>query len=119
MKWHGIEYSGTATFYLEVSHFSPPQTRSSSSMYTVQLVSTCSVCHERHISIPQKSYLMHYTALPFNCEHGHRVDDMAVVEPDSRTKPYINLPTNIKRLAPDCLSESSGGNITTDKLEKD
>ena len=87
-------------------------------MYTVQLLSTCSVCHERHISLPHKSYLMHYTALPFNCEHGHRIEDMMVVEPDSRTRPFVTLPPDIRRLAPDCLSESSGGILTPDKLDK-
>ena len=102
-----------------LANFSPPQTRGSNSMHTAQLISACSVCHERHISITHKSYLTHYTALPFNCEHGHRIEDMAMVEPESRTKPFINLPADIRRLAPECLSESSGGQITNDKLDAD
>ena len=88
-------------------------------MQTAQLISSCSVCHKRHISITHKSYLTHYTALPFNCEHGHRIQDMVMVEQDSRTKPFINLPADIRRLAPECLSESSGGQITNDKLDAD
>ena len=40
-------------------------------------------------------------------------------EDEEHTLPLIDLPSKLQKLAPDCLSESSGGSVTTDKLEKD
>ena len=44
---------------------------------------------------------------------------MHVQKEEDRTLPFIELPSKLQKLAPDCLSESSGGSVTTDKLEKD
>ena len=101
-----------------LSNFSPPQTRLTSRMYTVELTSQCPVCNSRHVNLSHKTYLLHFAALPFRCEHKQRVDSMKVVENDERTQPWIMLPPQLSKIAPDCMSESSGGMVTIDKLEK-
>ena len=44
---------------------------------------------------------------------------MCVVADDTRALPTISLPSRILRLRPDCMSESSNGITTEDKLERD
>ena len=66
-----------------------------------------------------KNYLMHFAALPFKCEHGKKVDSMQVDDSTDRTQPFITLPSGVQKIAPTCLSDSSGGQITADKLEQD
>ena len=88
-------------------------------MYTARLMSDCSVCHDRHVSMGHKNYLMHFAALPFKCEHGRKVVSMQVDDPDDQIHPFINLPSGVQKIAPDCMSDSSGGHLTVDKLEQD
>ena len=103
-----------------LSQYSPPQTRQQGANYTVLITSSCAVCPNRHTSLGHKAYLLHYGALPFKCEHGNRLTNLAVDDPDSRTLPFVNLPSQIFRLEPDCASEaSSHGEITVDKLDRD
>ena len=100
-------------------NFSPPNTRATGKMYTAKVTSTCCVCHDRHISINNKSYLLHFASLPFKCEHGSTITNLHVQEESERTLPLISLPSRIQKVEPDCLSISSGGIMTTDKLDKD
>ena len=100
-------------------NYSPPNTRASNCMYTVKLTCSCTVCHDRHIEIGHKSYLLHFASLPFKCEHGHPITNLHVQEGSERTLPFIDIPSKIRKVAPPCLSESSGGAITPEKLLND
>ena len=44
---------------------------------------------------------------------------MRVVEAEERIQPLIQLPPQLSKIAPDCMSDSSGGIVTVDKLEQD
>ena len=98
---------------------SPARTRKTEPKYTVRLISTCTQCNDRHVEIGQKSYLVHFCTLPFECEHGNTIESLEVDDPEERTLPIINLPSNIKRVANPNASVSSGGVVTIDKLEAD
>ena len=100
-------------------NFSPPTTRATGRMYTAKITSDCSVCHNRHSHANHKSYLLHYASLPFKCEHGFTISNLHVQEDSERTLPFINLPSQIQKVAPQCLSLSSGGLTTPDKLDRD
>ena len=89
-----------------------PATRQSEPLLTTQLGSNCPLCNTRHTAMTNRSYLVHYAALPFKCEHGERIEEMRVVEPEDRVDPLINLPSTIFRIEPDCMSESSNGIVT-------
>ena len=97
---------------------SPPSTRTQE-IYTVKLGSTCHACHNRHVSLGRKAFLLYYASLPFKCEHGLRVEGLQVDDPDERLLPLISLPPGIRKIAPDTLSESSEGQVTQDKLDRD
>ena len=88
-------------------------------MYTAKLTSECSVCHNRHIHSSHKNYLLHFACLPFKCEHGNKISNLHVEDAEERTLPFVNLPSQIQKVAPECLSLSSGGLTTTDKLDRD
>ena len=100
-------------------NFSPPNTRPTAKMYTVRITSDCTVCHNRHTETNHKSYLLHFAHLPFKCEHGLKISNLHVQEESERTLPFVNLPSQMQKVAPECISMSSGGITTIDKLARD
>ena len=105
-RFKALKHCNMLTF--EVTK-SPPSTRSSEAMYTTLLDSDCTLCHGRHTSLGHRSYLVHYAALPFKCTHGIKIKGMSVSEPEERMDPFIDMPSTIHHIEPDCFSESSGG----------
>ena len=64
---------------------SPPGTRSTDRIYTTRLESACPQCNNRHVEIGHRSYLAHFTCLPFKCENGLAISKLYVEDPEDRT----------------------------------
>ena len=87
------------------------------SYYAKLVVSTCDACHERHVVMSHKQYVMTFSMIPVLCHHRMPVTWMYL--DDSPEGEAITLPSPLTRIPPGPGSVSSGGSVSVDRLNRD
>ena len=92
----------------------------SSGLFNCTLVSSCRTCNGQHTSLPRKAYLMWQGYLPVKCDHGGNITGI-YVEPEGRGQhqAVVIMPERVIPVNPAGASETSGGEVTVTKLERD
>ena len=96
-----------------------PGTRSSELIYTTRIETECQDCNARHTEMGHRSYLAHFACLPFKCKHGLKITMLYEEDPEDRTLPAIQLPATIIKVAPCSVTETTGGEIDEETLDRD
>ena len=92
----------------------------SSGIFWVSIVSTCRECNGQHTCLPRKAYLMWLGYLPVKCDHGGTITSL-FVDPEGRQEHQaeVRLPGRVIPVNPEGVSETTEGEITVAKLERD
>ena len=86
--------------------------------YFVKLrVPGCASCNGRHVSMSHREYVMKFSMLPFLCWHRRPVTWMIL--DDAPSLALIALPSELVRVPPGPGSQSTGGSVTVDRLNRD
>ena len=98
-----------------------PGTRASESIYCVKIEGECTTCNGRHVELGHRSYLVHFSALPFlcGCNPSQAIHKLSIESPEDRVLPAISLPSNIRRLAPASLTTTTQGEVEDETLDQD
>ena len=90
-------------------------------LFYVRLNGACKDCNNRHTRLSIKAYLMWQVNAPFLCRHKKSIETVRIEESiaTAESKPEIYLPTECVPVELEGATESSGGEVTADKLSRD